>query len=74
MPLSRDAKGGGSNVDGSISATYCSHCFAEGAFAMPGLTLSEMQDRVREKLRSRGLSQAAIEALVAGIAELERWR
>ncbi|MBL0258370.1 MAG: zinc ribbon domain-containing protein [Bacteroidetes bacterium] len=32
MPLKRDEKGGGTNVDGSISKMYCSYCYDKGEF------------------------------------------
>ena len=50
MPLKRDEKGGGSNADGSRSTIYCSHCYENGEFLQPNLTVEQMQKLVNEKL------------------------
>ena len=39
MPMKRDEKGGGTNVDGSRNGMYCSHCFANGKFIAPDLSV-----------------------------------
>ena len=62
MPLARDEKGGGTEVDGSRSTKFCSHCFVLGKFALPDITASQMQDRVREKMAEM---QRQIEAFTA---------
>jgi hypothetical protein len=73
MPLSRDAKGGGTNTDGSRSTEYCSHCYASGTFTMPNLTAAEMVARVKERLTSMNLPPPAIEKMADGIPSLRRW-
>jgi hypothetical protein len=50
MPLKRDEKGGGSNADGSRSTIYCSHCYENGEFLQPNVTVEQMQKLVNEKL------------------------
>ena len=50
MPLKRDEKGGGSNADGSRSTIYCSHCYENGDFLQPNITVEQMQKLVNEKL------------------------
>ena len=50
MPLKRDEKGGGSNADGSRSTIYCSHCYENGEFLQPNITVEQMQKLVNEKL------------------------
>ena len=73
MPMSRDAEGGGTNADGSKSAMYCSHCFAGGRFTSPDLTVGQMQDRVREKLREFGIPRPLGWFFTRKIPNLARW-
>jgi len=74
MPLARDAAGGGTNADGSKSGMYCSHCFANGRFTLPDLTVVEMQDRVRGKLRDLGFPGFLAGFFTRKIPKLERWK
>jgi hypothetical protein len=74
MPLSKDPKGGGTNADGSTSATYCSHCYAGGAFTLPDITLDQMKERARGKLVEMGFPGFLAGLFTRNIAKLERWR
>ncbi len=74
MPLSRDERGGGTNTDGSKSAMYCSHCFEGGRFTFPEITVSEMQERVKGKLKEAGFPGFIAGLLTRKIPKLERWR
>ena len=47
MPLNKDPEGGGSEADGSRSSTYCSLCYADGAFRHPNVSVEEFQAMVR---------------------------
>jgi hypothetical protein len=73
MPLSRDEHGGGTNVDGSKSSTYCSHCYAGGRFTLPDITAQEMQARVRDKLREYGIPRMFSWLFTRKIPKLQRW-
>ncbi len=73
MPMSRDANGGGTNADGSKSSMYCSHCFASGRFTLPELTVGQMQDRVREKLREFGIPGPLGWFFTRKVPKLARW-
>ncbi len=73
MPFKRDAKGGGTNADGSKSTMYCSHCYEQGKFVQPDLTVGQMQDLVKEKLRSVGFPGLLASLFTKGIAKLVRW-
>lgn len=73
MPMSRDEKGGGTNADGSKSTMYCSHCFASGKFTMPDLTVDQMQDRVRAKLKEFGIPGPLGWFFTRKVPKLERW-
>lgn len=74
MPLSRDQAGGGTNADGSRSQEYCSHCYREGRFTDPQMTVAQMADRVRGKLASLNLPGPAVDRLVSAIPTLRRWK
>ncbi len=74
MPMKRDEQGGGSNADGSRSGMYCSHCYADGRFVLPDITLPQMQERVREKLREVGFPRYLTGFMTHGIPKLMRWR
>ena len=74
MPRSKDPKGGGTNADGSVSRTYCSHCFAAGQFTLPDITADEMKERVRGKLREMGFPGFLAGLFTRNIPKLERWK
>ncbi len=74
MPLARDEKGGGTEVDGSRSTRFCSHCFVFGKFALPDITASQMQDRVREKMAEMGFPRFLSGFFTRKIPKLERWQ
>jgi len=73
MPMTRDAEGGGTNADGTRSTMYCSHCYADGRFTMPDLTVDEMQERVRAKLREFGVPSPLGWFFTRRVPKLERW-
>jgi hypothetical protein len=73
MPMSRDEKGGGTNADGSKSTIYCSHCWAAGKFTMPDLTVDQMQNRVRAKLKEFGVPGPLGWFFTRRVPKLGRW-
>lgn len=73
MPLKRDINGGGTNADGSKSAKYCSHCYDSGSFTLPDITLDQMQDLVKSKLKGKGFPGFLAGFFTKGIPKLERW-
>lgn len=74
MPLSRDEKGGGTEADGSKSAEYCSHCYQKGRFTEPALTVGQMTERVKSKMREMGVPEPMVNNLARGIPDLRRWK
>ena len=74
MPLNKDEQGGGTNKDGSRSTTFCSNCYQNGAFVNPNMTLKEMQDLVKTKLKEMGFPGFLAGFFTKGIPKLERWR
>lgn len=73
MPLKRDAKGGGTNSDGSTSKTYCSKCYENGKFKNPDMTVQEMQALVKGKLKEFGFPGFIAGFFTGKIPRLKRW-
>lgn len=73
MPLKRDADGGGTNSDGSKSAMYCSHCFQNGQFTNPNMTMEEMRARVKQKLQEMHFPGFMAAWFTRGVPKLKRW-
>lgn len=73
MPLKKDDKGGGTNADGSRSRMYCSHCFLDGKFTMPAITIEEMKELVRGKLKEFGFPSFLSWIFTRNIPKLHRW-
>ncbi|MFX3673129.1 MAG: zinc ribbon domain-containing protein [Paenisporosarcina sp.] len=74
MPLSRDAKGGGTEKDGTKSMIYCSHCYEDGAFISPDLTVDEMKEKVTEKLIEFKIPKIFTRFFTRNIHKLDRWK
>ncbi len=74
MPLSKDPQGGGTEADGSLSTTYCSICYAEGAFRHPDVTVTEFQQHCVEALMRSGMPKIMAWLFTRGIPRLERWK
>ena len=74
MPLKRDPQNGGSNSDGSKSTTYCSYCYDRGQFKQPIMTVSEMQQFVKEKMKGFGFPGFLAGFFTKNIPQLERWK
>ena len=75
MPLSKDPKGSGTNIDGKPSNKYCSFCYDKGAFLQPDITVEEMQDFLKGKLKQMGgLMKFFAGFYTRGIPKLERWK
>ncbi|MFN7967340.1 MAG: zinc ribbon domain-containing protein [Acidobacteriota bacterium] len=73
MPLRRDEKGGGTEVDGTKSSMYCSHCYEAGRFTLPDVTVSQMQERVKGKIKEAGFPGFLAGLFTRKIPKLERW-
>ncbi len=74
MPLSKDPNGGGREADGSLSGTYCSLCYEDGAFRHPDFTVEQMQDFCIEQLQLKGMPSIMAWLFTRGIPKLDRWR
>ncbi len=74
MPMKKDPAGGGTDADGSKSAKYCSLCYANGKFLQPDMTVAEMQELVKSKMREFGVPGFLAGFFARGLPRLERWR
>jgi len=74
MPLTKDEKGGGTEADGSKSKMYCSRCYENGKFTKPDITVNQMQELVRNKIKEMGFPGFLSGFFVKGIPKLERWK
>ena len=74
MPLKRDDQGGGTNADGSQSDMYCSHCYVDGEFTQPDITVAEMQNQVNAKMKELGFPWFLSSLFTKRIPKLERWK
>ena len=53
--MNKDPNGGGSELDGTLNAKYCSLCYEAGVFTHPDFTVTEMQVFCVEKLQEKGM-------------------
>ena len=74
MPLSKDIKGGGTEKDGSKSSEYCSNCYQSGKFVLPDITASQMQERVKGKMKEMHIPGFIANYLTKNIPTLKRWK
>jgi len=75
MPLKKDAKGGGSEKDGTISTTYCSSCYQDGAFTNPTMSLEEMRKLVDDVLKNEMKFPKILRWLATRqLPKLARWK
>ena len=74
MPLKKDKEGGGSNADGSRSHMYCSLCYENGKFKQPDMTIMQMQEFVKGKMKEMGFPGSLAAIFTKGIPKLKRWK
>jgi hypothetical protein len=74
MPLSQDINGGGTEADGTLSKDYCSHCYQNGKFTLPDLTVEQMQERVKGKLKEMYIPGFLAGYFTKEIPKLKRWQ
>jgi len=73
MPLSKDKDGGGTEKDGTKSKDYCSHCYQNGQFTQPDLTVQQMQELVKGKLKDMHFPGFLAGMFTKNIPQLKRW-
>ena len=72
MPLAQ-IEDFGTDADGSINSDYCAHCYQNGSFTNPFMTLVEMQDHVKQILQRQHEDYAKVNLVVTSLTELKRW-
>jgi hypothetical protein len=73
MPLSKDAKGGGTESNGARSTMYCSHCYEDGKFTQPDMTPEQMTNLVKGKLKEMKIPGFMAYFFTRNIPKLHRW-
>jgi len=74
MPLKNDPQRGGTNLDGSKSTKYCSCCFESGIFKQEQISVFEMQQHVKSKMKEIGFPGFLAGLFTKRIPKLERWK
>lgn len=74
MHMKRDTHGGGTNADGSKNTMYCSHCYRDGAFTMRNISVDDMKERTRVRLKEGGFPGFMAAFFTRNLHKLERWR
>ena len=73
MPLAKDEEGGGTEKNGTRSTMYCSHCYQGGTFTQPDITLQQMTERVKGKLKEMHIPGFLGYFFLRNIPKLKRW-
>ncbi len=72
--MNKDPGGGGSETDGTKNTKYCSHCYKDGNFTQPHITVEEMQQLVKGKMREMKIPGFLGGFFTRGIPKLDRWQ
>ncbi len=73
MPFSKDAQGGGTELNGAKSTMYCSHCYQAGKFTQPNLTADQMTELVKGKMKEMKILGFVAYFFTRSIPRLKRW-
>jgi hypothetical protein len=73
MPLLKDPQGGGTEANGSKSTMYCSHCYQQGKFTLPNITVDQMKDLVKGKMKEMHIPGFLAYFMMKNIPKLRRW-
>jgi hypothetical protein len=74
MPLNKDEKYIGTEADGSLSEIYCRHCYENGKFTLPDITMIEMKEMVTNKIIEMNLPKFVAKFLTRNTQKLKRWK
>ncbi len=72
MPL-ENAEAFGTEAGGARAEEYCTHCYQDGGFTAPGMTMEQMADVVAGFMEGMPKAQAT-EAALSSLSGLKRWR
>ncbi len=73
MPLNKDEKNSGTEADGTLSEMYCSHCYENGEFTLPDITVIEMKELVTKKIVEMKIPRFVAKFLTRNTHKLKRW-
>ena len=78
MPLNNDKNKdkniNGTEADGTLSELYCKHCYVNGEFTLPDITVEEMRAKVTEKIISMKFPKVVAKFLTRNTHKLKRWK
>ena len=64
----------GTEADESLSADYCTHCYQDGTFVDPDLTIDQMSAIVADFIESDDVTTAEAKAISKTLlSQLRRW-
>lgn len=72
--MSKDEAGGGTEKDGSQTQEYCSKCYQDGVFTEPNITVDQMSEKVRGKMRAMHFPNFLSNYFVKDMPKLRRWQ
>ncbi len=64
----------GTNADGSQNDQYCHHCFENGRFTDPHITMEGMIEKCTALMKQMHVPEAEIEQTRVFIPMLKRWK
>ncbi len=73
MPLS-SADEMGTEANGQLQTDYCIHCYRNGSFVNPHLTLDDMKKRVEAEMKKGDADQHLINLTVNSLPYFRRWQ
>ena len=74
MPLNKDEKYAGTEADGRLNEMYCLHCYENGEFTLPDITVIEMKEMVTNKIIEMKLPKFVAKFLTRNTYKLKRWK
>ena len=65
----------GTEADGGLNSEYCTHCYEDGGFADPDLTIDQMSDIVSDFIEADEVTMAEAKAISKTLlSQLKRWQ
>ena len=74
MPLKNDPEKDVLNLNEVKPKMFCSYCFKDGQFIHPDWNVKQMQDFVKNKMKSMGFPGFIAGFFTKGIPNLKRWK
>jgi len=74
IPLNRDLIFSEKSEDEKRNTKYCSHCFKDGQFIDPEMTITKMKNEIDKRCKELGLSRFQAYLWKADLENLDRWQ